>query len=142
MAPVKKELANLGRTYIAEWRESRGLTQEELAERISMSRSTLSKIETSDSPYTQRTLEAIALALGCKPHDLLMPVAIRMEKSPEDALRSAMLAYGVDHGQIERAMKIIATFIPSTADEERSGQTPPDDQSQLANRPHESAPSE
>lgn len=72
MAPVKKTKTELGKTFIAEWRDSLGLKQEEVAEQIQMSRSALSKIETADAPYTQRTLEAIARALGCEPYDLLL----------------------------------------------------------------------
>jgi transcriptional regulator with XRE-family HTH domain len=140
MAPVKKELAKLGRTYIAEWRDSRGLTQEALAERISMSRSTLSKIETSDSPYTQRTLEAIAAVLKCKPSDLLMPYAATEQLSPEAALRSSLLAFGVDRSQLERATAIIKTFVPATAPEEQSVQSPSDGQSQPASRRRVSTP--
>lgn len=72
MAPIKKQKLPLGKTFIAEWREASGLTQESLAEKIQMSRSALSKMETADAPYTQRTLEAIARALNCKPYDLLL----------------------------------------------------------------------
>jgi transcriptional regulator with XRE-family HTH domain len=140
MAPVKKDLAKLGRTYIAEWRESRGLTQEALAERISMSRSTLSKIETSDSPYTQRTLEAIATALRCKPSDLLVPFRTPEQQSPEAALRTSLLAFGVDRSQLERAIAIIRTFVPATAPEEQSEQTQSGGQSQPASRRRVPAP--
>ena len=141
MAPVKKELADLGRTYIAEWREARGLTQEQLAERISMSRSTLSKMETSDSPYTQRSLEAIAVALRCKPHELLMPVVGDDQRTPEMALRSAMIAYGVDYTQLDRAVQIISTFVTPQSSGEQSERNLSDDRSQPASRRHESVPS-
>ena len=140
MAPVKKELTELGRTYIAEWREHRGLTQEQLAERINMSRSALSKIETSGAPYTQRTLEAIARELGCSPHNLLLPLVDESRRTPEAALRSAMIACGVDRSQLDRAVTIVNTFISPAAPEEKSGQSQSDDQSQPASRRRVSAP--
>jgi transcriptional regulator with XRE-family HTH domain len=140
MAPVKKELAPLGRTYIVEWREARGLTQEQLAEGIDLSRSALSKIETSDAPYTQRTLEKMAAVLKCKPYELLMPFAEEEAKSPETALRSAMLAYGVDHTQLDLAVSIIGRFVLTRASGEQSGQSQSDDQSQHASRRREPTP--
>nr|WP_250811634.1 helix-turn-helix domain-containing protein [Neorhizobium tomejilense] len=134
MAPVKKKLAKLGRTYIAEWRDSRGLTQEQLAEGINMSRSALSKIETSDAPYTQRTLEAIADVLRCKPQDLLVPVVPEETKSPRVALRSALLAFGVDHSQLDLALSIIEKFVPASAIEEPPKQSQPSGQSRPSSR--------
>ena len=55
-----------------------GLTQERLAERIaellgtSFTAATLSRIENSKSPYSQRQLDVLAIALQCAPGDLLM----------------------------------------------------------------------
>lgn len=71
MAPTKKPKHRLDATYLASWREHLGLTQDEAAEKIGVSRSLLSKMETADSPYTQRTLEAAARAYGCAPFELL-----------------------------------------------------------------------
>ncbi|PWJ80601.1 DNA-binding XRE family transcriptional regulator [Pseudaminobacter salicylatoxidans] len=72
MAPVKKDLRPLGNHFLKEWREHFKLDQEELAERINLSRTTISKIETKDSPYSQRILEAIAEVYRCSPAQLLM----------------------------------------------------------------------
>ena len=78
-APVGSLLKRgLAKTYISEWREHRALTQERLAERVgellgtSITSATISRIENSKSPYSQRQLEAIAESLGCEPADLLM----------------------------------------------------------------------
>ncbi len=60
------------RHFIKEWRKYRGLTQEQLAERIGVAVSTISQLETMKQGYSQPTLEAIADALGCEPADLLM----------------------------------------------------------------------
>jgi transcriptional regulator with XRE-family HTH domain len=58
--------------YIKEWRKHRGLTQEQLAERIGIARSYLTKIERGDRRYDQPFLEAAADALRCEPGDLIM----------------------------------------------------------------------
>lgn len=57
--------------YFREWRKHRGLTQEQLAERIGIARSYLTKIERGDRHYAQPFLEAAAEALRCEPSDLI-----------------------------------------------------------------------
>jgi transcriptional regulator with XRE-family HTH domain len=59
-------------TYIAQWREHRNLTQEQLASRLEMTQSHLSMLENGKRGYTQETLEAIADALGTDAASLLM----------------------------------------------------------------------
>ena len=58
--------------YIREWRKHRGLTQEQLAERIGIARSYLTKIERGVRRYDQPFLEAAAYALRCEPGDIIM----------------------------------------------------------------------
>jgi transcriptional regulator with XRE-family HTH domain len=58
--------------YIREWRKFRGLTQDQLAERIGMDKGYLSKIETGKRRYDQPFLEAAAVVLQCAPADLLV----------------------------------------------------------------------
>lgn len=60
------------RTFIREWREFRGLTLEQLADRIGTTHPTLSRVERAIAPYSQAMLEALSVALGCEPADLLM----------------------------------------------------------------------
>lgn len=60
------------RTYIKQWRKHRGLSQEQLADRINMTAGNLSMIERGLTNYTQETLERMADALNCEPADLLM----------------------------------------------------------------------
>jgi transcriptional regulator with XRE-family HTH domain len=60
------------RQYIKEWRKYRGLTQEQLAERIGIARSYLTKIERGDRRWDQPFLEAAAEALRCEPGDIIM----------------------------------------------------------------------
>lgn len=60
------------RHFIREWREYRRLNQEQLAERIGISRPHLSKIERGKRKYDQAFLESAADELGCAPADLIM----------------------------------------------------------------------
>lgn len=60
------------RHFIQEWREFRELTQEELAERLDMTKASISRIENLKQGYTQNFLEACADALGTHPGTLLM----------------------------------------------------------------------
>lgn len=72
MAPVPKPKRTLSRTHLREWREYRGLTQEQAAERLNVSRTLLSKIENAKSPYTQGFMEAASEAYNCEVADLIM----------------------------------------------------------------------
>ncbi len=71
MPPVKKPKPKLGSTYLKEWREHRGLSQEAAADRIGISRANLSKIENGLIPYSQPILEAAAHAYLCAASDIL-----------------------------------------------------------------------
>jgi len=59
------------RHQIRAWRKYRGLTQEQLAERIGIARSYLTKIERGSRRYDQPFLEAASEALRCRPSDLI-----------------------------------------------------------------------
>lgn len=61
-----------GRVFIREWRKHRGLTLEQLSERIDMSPGNLSHLERGMVAYTQDTLEALAEALNTDAASLLM----------------------------------------------------------------------
>lgn len=63
--PRFKQQARYRRTFIREWRESRDMTLETLAERVGekiggMTHASLSRIERGLQPYSQAILEAIA----------------------------------------------------------------------------------
>lgn len=66
------------KTYIREWRKSKGLTLDKMSERLLVERELevsdgqLSRIERGEQPYTQDLLEAIAYVLGTEPATLLM----------------------------------------------------------------------
>lgn len=58
--------------YIKEWRKFRGLTQEQLADRIGITKSYVTKIEKGSRRYDQPFLEAAATVLRCEPADLIV----------------------------------------------------------------------
>lgn len=84
---------------------------------------------------------AIMDVLGERHIEYIMTGARRQVASPEAALRSALIAYGVDRSQLELALGIIEKFLPKKEAVGRSKETPSDDQSQLANPRHVSTPS-
>lgn len=59
------------RYYFKEWRKKAGLTQEQLADRIGVTASSISQLENGKQGFTDSTLEALAVALNCTPSDLL-----------------------------------------------------------------------
>lgn len=65
--------------YFKQWRKYRGLTQEALAERIGVTPSTISQLETAKQGFTNSTLEALAEALTCEPGELLMRDPLQTE---------------------------------------------------------------
>jgi len=81
----------LGRHFLQQWREHRGLSQEAAAQRLSISRTQLSKIENMRSPYSQGLLEAAAETYGCSPADLIIrnPAIPDTPWSVYEALRKA-----------------------------------------------------
>lgn len=72
--------AQYRRTFIRQWRDHRGLTLEQLAERVGSTHVSLSRIERGLQPYSQPLLEAIAEALQTDVASLLM----RDPSGPED----------------------------------------------------------
>lgn len=87
----------LRRHFLKQWREYRGLDQEQAAARLDLSRTQLSKIENMRSPYSQGLLELAAEAYSCSVGDLLMrnPLAAdapwsiyeTLQKAPEPTRR-------------------------------------------------------
>lgn len=60
------------RWYLREWRKHRGLTQDQLAERVGISKPYLSQLETAKRQYTQELLEALAEELRTDPASLII----------------------------------------------------------------------
>lgn len=59
------------RHFIKEWREARGLTQQQLADLLRTTKTSISRIEDLKTGYTQDFLEMCADALGTHPATLL-----------------------------------------------------------------------
>lgn len=59
------------RHFLKEWRKYRGLTQQQLADRVETVVSSISQLENGKQGYSQAILEALASALMCEPWDIL-----------------------------------------------------------------------
>lgn len=69
--------------YLKQWRLHRGLSQQQLADRLESSKGYISDLERGVRRYNQDLLEALAFALMCEPADLLM-----RDPTKEDAIWS------------------------------------------------------
>lgn len=69
----------LRRTFIREWRDYRGYTQEQLGDMIGVSHATIGRVENGKKPYDQQLLELLADALTTDPASLL----VRNPKAPD-----------------------------------------------------------
>lgn len=74
---------NEPRHKIRQWRKHRGLTLEQLAERIGVTHGALSQLERGEVNYTQPMLEALADELRCTPGDL-----VTVDPTQDDAIWS------------------------------------------------------
>ncbi len=59
-------------TFLRQWRQHRGYSLDQLAERVPMDKSNLSKVERGILPYNQDLLERLADALMTDPASILM----------------------------------------------------------------------
>ncbi|MGN6591447.1 MAG: helix-turn-helix domain-containing protein [Terriglobales bacterium] len=75
---------------IRHWRQRRGLSQRQLAERMHVPRTYVSKIENDKATPTLTSLERMALAMGTSVASLL---AVGTLASPEEAFLSALLPF-------------------------------------------------
>lgn len=91
------------RHFIKQWRNHRGLTQEQLAERIGVTPGAISQLEVGRINYTQHTLELIADALQAAPGDLL-----NVDPTREGALWS--IWEGLDIPARNQVVEIAKTF--------------------------------
>lgn len=71
MAVRFKKKGKLARNFIAQWRDFRGLSQDELADRMGTSGASVSRVESTKTPYSQDFLEVAAEVLDCTPADLI-----------------------------------------------------------------------
>lgn len=66
-APPRKAV----RHYVKQWREYRGLSQDQVADRVDKSRGLISQIESGTTALTEDMIYALADALNCAPWDIL-----------------------------------------------------------------------
>jgi transcriptional regulator with XRE-family HTH domain len=83
------------RLYLAEWRNHRKMSQEQLASRIGSTKSSISRWETNDRDITLGALGAIAEALNCDVLDLFRdparPSADAFLRNMDDSTRRQAL---------------------------------------------------
>ena len=92
--PIRK------RHYVKEWREFRGLNQEQLADRVGRSRGLISQIESGSTALTEDMIFALADAFSCEPWDLfrvnplregtLVDIADALKGKPADMQAEAL----------------------------------------------------
>ena len=92
------------RTYLAEWREFRGLTQEELAAKADLSVGLISAIESQKSAYSAESLDSLARALGIE-RGMLLDVS---PKGSETLWATVLRADAGQREQIARHAEVIA----------------------------------
>lgn len=68
---VKKPQPKRVRHYVKEWRQYRGLTQDQLAERVERTRGVISQIESGVTNLTEDMIFALADAFHCAPWDIM-----------------------------------------------------------------------
>lgn len=98
---IRNKLRRQAKVYLQEWRDKKGLTQEQLAERIETSKSVISKLENGRQRYNQEWLEAYAFAL-----DVDVPTLFRHPDAPTP---SELLA-GMTPDQRVIAMALLETL--------------------------------
>jgi transcriptional regulator with XRE-family HTH domain len=101
MPSVARPKRQRQRTFIAEWREFRGLNQQRAAERMGISRENYGRIENGKVPYNQDTLEMAAAAFSCSVSDLL-------ERDPKSERLSDKLRHVLKNASFEDQRRILA----------------------------------
>lgn len=139
MAPRPKPTRERGRHFFRAWREKVFPNQLDAVEALGWSQSKISRLENGDTPYNQDDLEVAAEKFGCTPADLITRPPGDAGNSPEIQLRSALIAFGVDAGDLGKAVGMIKGFLGDLDEQQR--ESLPRDLSEPANRPRERAPS-
>lgn len=70
-ATVGNETKLAVHTFLRQWRDFRGMTQEQLAEAIGQTPPSISQMENGKQGFTDKSLAALATALQCTPAELL-----------------------------------------------------------------------
>ncbi|KKX29216.1 helix-turn-helix transcriptional regulator [Rhizobium sp. LC145] len=137
MAKSKSDKKPTG-IFIEELMEIKRLKKKDLAERMETTDATVSRLLTGERGLDLDWFHRIAKALEVPLWQLFQPPVTENPKSPEAALRSALLAYGVDQEELPQVFKAIKGFVSDG--DEQSQSSRPHDQSEPANRRRESTP--
>lgn len=89
--------------YFREWRNHRGLNQEELADLVGLTGPSISQLENGKQGFTDTTLIALADALNCRPGDLLM-------RNPLDTEAVWSIWDNIPPERRDQAVKVLKTF--------------------------------
>jgi transcriptional regulator with XRE-family HTH domain len=109
MPRVAKPKRQRGRHFVREWREYRGLSQEQMASFVYLSRENYGRIEAGKVPYNQDFLELAAAALNCSPGDLI-------SRSPANGSAPSLVLErlsAVDAKTVERAAALLKALVDS-----------------------------
>lgn len=98
------------RHFIRQWRDARGLTQEQLADSVGASTSVISRLETGRLGYTQALLEAVASALQASPVALLS-----VDPGVEGADDIRHMIDEMTKREREQAIRLLRAMRPSAA---------------------------
>lgn len=98
------------RTYFKEWREWKGWTQQELADRMEITAATVSRIESGDRDWSKGYLEAFSHVIGCpepsdpitRPPSMALSIYKKLEMLPQDDQEDL---YGDFNAMIERRLE-------------------------------------
>lgn len=92
--------------FIKEWRQRKGLTQEQLATRLDTNKGQVSKLERGDQRMNDYWILGISEALGISPGDLLTPPD---RPTLDDLLREA------SQEQVSKIRDIVRAFLGKSA---------------------------
>ncbi|MES0218028.1 helix-turn-helix domain-containing protein [Mesorhizobium sp. C280B] len=131
--------------FFREWRKHRGLTQEELADKVGLRAPSISQLENGKQGFTDSTLAAIAKALDCRPGDLLLWGPDKVEpltapiRDDQEILAVLKRIEGLSARDIDVAFAVISNAL--NVNKAGSEQAGADGRSQFASPRRESSPS-
>lgn len=108
----KDKLATTISNRIREFRQSRGMTQEDLAGAAEKSRVTIYKLEAGRSKPSLATLGILAQALGVSLADLLREDETGTEREAFLRARIQTVTAGMNEAQLEASLKVLEAFRP------------------------------
>lgn len=101
--------AKPAKTYFKEWREWKGWTQQELADRMEIAKQTVSRVENGMRDWGKGYLEAFAYVIGC---DVSDPIT----RSPDTPSADQLLRNATPE-QRRQAMAIIEAVLKTGTDQ-------------------------